>query len=125
MIGKWPGDFIQLQEKIQNRFGDRLQNELSFHEDKFGHHDQKNRTQSIYIYYKDISNGLIRIEDDIDLKSSIDYCQLYDKKALKLYGKQPIISIKDYSFPITYSGILATWDSFQKYVGYSINKLTE
>ncbi len=40
-----------------------------------------------YIYYEDISNGMIKIEDTTDLNGAIDYCNLYSKKSLKLYGK--------------------------------------
>lgn len=69
-ISKTPHNFSELSEIVQARLSDRLQGAYEF-----------------YIYYEDISNGMIRIEDDYDLRAAMEYCDLYSKKTLKLFGK--------------------------------------
>lgn len=69
-ISKTPKGFDELASMVQARLSDRLQGEQEF-----------------YIYYEDISNGMIRIEDDFDLKAAMEYCELYSKKTLKLFGR--------------------------------------
>lgn len=69
-ISKTPHNFSELSEMVQARLSDRLQGADEF-----------------YIYYEDISNGMIRIEDDYDLRAAMEYCDLYSKKTLKLFGK--------------------------------------
>jgi hypothetical protein len=55
-LSKTPQNYIDLLEMIMKRLSDRLVDE-----------------EEIYIYYEDISNGMIRIEDDTDLKGAIDH----------------------------------------------------
>jgi hypothetical protein len=69
-LSKTPDNFIDLLAMIMKRLSDRLVDE-----------------EEIYIYYEDISNGMIRIEDDTDLKGAVDHCSLYSRKSLKLHGK--------------------------------------
>lgn len=49
-LSKAPHNFEELSEMVLKRLSDRLSGEEKF-----------------YIYYEDLSNGMIRIEDDIDL----------------------------------------------------------
>ena len=71
-LTKSPSTFSDLSVMLAMRISDRLSD-----------------VEEFYIYYEDISNGMIRIEDSTDLSSAIDYCELYSKKSLKLYGKCP------------------------------------
>lgn len=69
-LGKTPSNFEELNSMIFKRLSDRLQDEEEY-----------------FIYYEDMNNGMIRVEDDTDLVSALDYWGLYDMHSLKFYGK--------------------------------------
>lgn len=69
-LSKTPETYEELIAMVYKRLSDRLFPDHPF-----------------YIYYEDISNGMIKIEDTTDLNGAMDYCSLYSKTSLKLYSK--------------------------------------
>lgn len=69
-LNKAPESFDELLLMVKKRLSDRIQDD-----------------EDVYIYYEDISNGMIRIEDDTDLRCAVEHCELYSRKSLKLYGE--------------------------------------
>jgi hypothetical protein len=69
-----PQTFNELYEMIQKRLSDKLHGEDNF-----------------FIYYEDLCNGLIRIEDDTDMRCAVEHCELYSRTSLKLYSKLAVV----------------------------------
>lgn len=42
---------------------------------------------TLYYYYQDMSYGMINISCTQDLFNAFEYCDMYDLKSLKIYGK--------------------------------------